>query len=85
MDSDPRRTDWRRAKRLLLVEEIRGDDRCHWLVLREPAFIQAGERYRTEPSGLTIELGDGSRTTHEGIWETRFYRWTLNGDPEVGR
>ena len=73
MDSDPRWTEWRRAKRLLLVEDIRGTDRCNWLVLRPPAFIQTGERYRTEPAGLTIEHSDGSRTTHPGGWETRLY------------
>ncbi|SBT40821.1 hypothetical protein [Micromonospora auratinigra] len=85
MDSNPRWTEWRRAKRLLLVEDIQGNDRCNWLVLREPVFIRAGERYRTEPDGLTIEHGDGSRTTCPGGWETRLYSWTLNGDQDVGQ
>jgi hypothetical protein len=53
--------------------------------LHTPVFIQAGERYRTGPAGLTIEHSDGSRTTHPGGWETRFYSWTLNGDPDVGQ
>jgi hypothetical protein len=85
MEGDPCWTDWRRAKRLLLVADIRGNGPCHWLVLQAPAFIRAGERYRTEPAGLTVEHSDGSRTTHPGAWETRLSSWTLNGDPDVGQ
>jgi hypothetical protein len=84
MAEGERWSEWQRAKRMLLVEELRGGG-CYWLVLRPPVFIQAGERYRTEPSGLRIEHGDGSRTAHPGSWETRLTAWTLDGDPAVGQ
>ncbi|RKR91829.1 hypothetical protein BDK92_6251 [Micromonospora pisi] len=84
MAGDQRWGEWQRAKRMLLMDELRVG-RCHWLVLRPSVFVQAGERYRTEPSGLRIEHDDGSRTTHPGSWETRFTVWTLNGDPGVGQ
>jgi hypothetical protein len=52
-----------------LVSEVETTD-GYKLVLSKPVFVEVGQRYWTEESGLVVEGDDGSRMCIAGSWET---------------